>query len=101
MNQSKKNPSTEEPSEANFENAFTRLETILERMNSGSVSLDESLKLFEEADKLIIFCNKRLNEAERKIETLIKNRNGELAMGADQRPLTQDFNLSSPPPSSK
>ena len=70
-------------------------------MNSGSVTLDESLKLFEEADKLIIFCNKRLNDAERKIETLIKNRNGELAIGADQRPLTQDFNISSSPPPSK
>lgn len=78
-------------SEQNFEESFARLEHILERMNSGSVSLDESLKLYEEADKLIIFCTKRLNEAERKIETLIKNRAGELALGPDQRPLTQEF----------
>jgi exodeoxyribonuclease VII small subunit len=73
----------------NFESAFKRLEAILEKMNSNSVSLDESLHLFEEADKLITCCNKRLNEAERKIETLIKSRTGELVLGPDARPMTQ------------
>lgn len=82
--------------EQTFESAFARLEEILERMNSGTISLDESLKLYEEADSLINMCNKRLTDAERKIEILIKNRNGELTMGADQKPLVQDFNL---PPS--
>ena len=61
-----------------FEASFKRLEEILEKMNSGSVSLDESLKLYEEADKLITACSSRLNEAERRIEVLVKNRNGEL-----------------------
>lgn len=74
-----------------FETAFARLEEILERMNSGSISLDESLRLYEEADKLIHICNKRLTEAERKIEILVKNRNGELVMGSDQKPMAQDF----------
>ncbi len=78
-----------EKTEKSFEEAFARLEQILERMNSGSVPLDESLKLYEEADKLITGCGKRLNEAERKIETLIKNRNGELALSPDQKPLTK------------
>lgn len=77
--------------EISFEESFARLEEILEKMNSGTISLDESLKLFEEADKLIIFCTKRLNEAERRIEILVKNRNGELALNADQRPATQEF----------
>lgn len=85
--QPNKNPETKP--EASFEEAFTRLEQILEKMNSGAVSLDESLKLYEEADKLITSCSKRLNDAERKIETLIKNRNGELALGADQKPQTK------------
>lgn len=79
--------------ESNFEAAFARLEQILEKMNSGAISLDESLSLYEEADKLIVNCNKKLNDAERKIETLIKNRQGELSLGADQKPLMQDFNL--------
>jgi exodeoxyribonuclease VII small subunit len=80
--------------EISFEDAFTRLEQILEKMNSGSISLDESLKLYEEADKLISLCGKRLTEAEKKIETLVKNRNGDLTIGQDQKPLTQEFNPS-------
>lgn len=85
--------SKESKDEINFEKAFARLEEILEKMNSASVSLDESLKLYEEADKLITICNKRLTDAERKIEVLVKTRNGELVMGSDQSPQTQDFNL--------
>jgi exodeoxyribonuclease VII small subunit len=82
--------------EVSFEASFHRLEEILEKMNSSTVSLDESLKLFEEADGLINTCSKRLNEAERKIEILIKNRSsGDLTLGSDQKPLTQDFQLPS------
>lgn len=79
--------------EKNFEDAFARLEQILEKMNSHSVPLDESLKLYEEADGLIQFCGKRLHDAERKIETLIKKRNGELEIGASGTPSTEDFSL--------
>jgi exodeoxyribonuclease VII small subunit len=78
-----------------FEQAFARLEQILERMNSGGVSLDESLKLYEEADLLIVFCSKRLNDAEKKIELLMKNRNGELVVGPDQKPQTQEIRFNS------
>jgi exodeoxyribonuclease VII small subunit len=85
------------PQETTFEAAFARLEEILERMNSGTISLDDSLKLYEEADGLINICSKRLVDAERKIEILIKNRNGELNLGSDQKPLTQDFSLPSSP----
>lgn len=82
--------------EMSFEASFHRLEEILEKMNSSSVSLDESLKLYEEADQLIAICSKRLTDAERKIETLIKNRStGELVLGSDQKPSTQDFSLPS------
>lgn len=79
------------PADLSFEEAFSRLEEILEKMNASSVSLDESLKLYEEADRLIAACNKRLTEAERKIEILIKNRNGELVLNPDQKPEKQDF----------
>jgi exodeoxyribonuclease VII small subunit len=77
--------------ELSFEAGFARLEEILEKMNSGTVSLDESLKLYEEADKLINSCSKRLNAAERKIEILIKNRKGEVVLGPDQKPMTEDY----------
>jgi len=76
-----------------FEQAYARLEEILEKMNSGKVSLEESLKLYEEADKLITYCTTRLNEAEQKIEILLKNRNGELIVGEQGEPLTQEFSL--------
>jgi exodeoxyribonuclease VII small subunit len=76
-----------------FEAAFARLEEILEKLNTGTISLDDSLKLYEEADQLIVTCNKRLNDAERKIEILVKNRNGELVLGNDEKPLTQDYKV--------
>lgn len=82
---------SDQEKEKTFEEAFTRLEEILEKMHSGALSLDDSIKLYEEADALIAFCNQRLGDAERKIEILIKNRNGELALGQDQKPLTQNF----------
>jgi exodeoxyribonuclease VII small subunit len=63
-------------------------------MNSGSLSLDESLKLYEEADKLIANCNTRLTEAEQKIEILLKNRAGGVVLGENERPQTQPFNPS-------
>lgn len=90
----KESPQKEPTNEISFEKAFARLEEILEKMNSGTASLDESLKLYEEADHLITTCSKRLNDAERKIEILIKNRNGELTLSAEGKPLIQDFNPS-------
>jgi exodeoxyribonuclease VII small subunit len=77
--------------ETSFEAAFTRLEEILEKLNSGNVSLDESLKLYEEADKLITHCGRRLNDAERKIEALVKQRDGELSIGEDGQPISEPF----------
>jgi exodeoxyribonuclease VII small subunit len=87
------NPPHQESHSLSFETALSRLEEILEKLNSGAISLDESLKLYEEADQLITVCNKRLNEAERKIEVLVKNRNGELTIGNDDKPITQDFKI--------
>ncbi len=74
----------------NFEQAYARLEEILEKMNSGKVSLDDSLKLYEEADQLIVSCNKKLTEAEQKIEVLLKNRNGDVVLEND-KPVLQEF----------
>jgi exodeoxyribonuclease VII small subunit len=73
-----------------FEKAFERLEQILNAMNSGKTALEESLKLFEEAEKLIRTCSTRLTTAEQKIEQLIKNK-GEVAVDAEQHPKTEPF----------
>ncbi len=77
--------------EPDFEKSFQRLEEILETMNSGEAGLDQSLKLYEEANQLIISCGKRLNDAEQTIEKLIKDRDGELALSEDGTPSTEHF----------
>ena len=74
-----------------FEEAYSRLEEILEKMNSGKASLDDSLKLYEEADKLIVTCQKTLSEAEKKIEMMIKSRNGEVVLDEAGNPTVQAF----------
>lgn len=75
--------------ELSFEKAFERLEEILQKMNEGKISLDASLKLFEEADNLISTCSDKLTQAEQKIETLVKNR-AELEL-ENEKPKTKDF----------
>ena len=46
-----------------FENAFARLETIVEDLEKGDLALEEALKLFEEGVKISQFCNAKLDEA--------------------------------------
>ena len=74
-----------------FEKAFERLEQILEAMNSGKTPLEESLKLFEEAEKLMSHCNKTLSTAEKKVESLLKERNGTLALDSAGNPKSEQF----------
>ena len=75
-----------------FEQAFERLEQILGTMNSGKTPLEESLKLFEEAEKLIGTCSARLNSAEKRIEQLIKNKT-EVVVDQAGSPKTEAFDL--------
>jgi exodeoxyribonuclease VII small subunit len=77
--------------EPTFEKAFSRLEEILEKLNSGALPLDEALKFYEEANGLIQTCSKKLNDAERKIEILIKERNGDLQITSSGEAAKQDF----------
>ena len=53
-----------------FEDALTELEAIVERMEDGEPSLEESLKLFERGMDLTRRCQKALDEAEQRIRTL-------------------------------
>jgi exodeoxyribonuclease VII small subunit len=59
-----------------FETALTKLETIVESMESGEIPLAELLAKFEEGNKLLKHCEGRLKEAELKIEQLKKERGG-------------------------
>jgi len=64
--------------EKKFEAALARLEEIVQDLEKGDVPLEQSLKLFEEGIKLSRVCNKRLEEAERKVEILIKDKAGNI-----------------------
>ena len=55
-----------------FEDNLTRLEDIVRKMESGDLSLEESLKAFEEGIKLSRLCAKKLDEAQRRVEVLLK-----------------------------
>lgn len=59
-----------------FEDSLRNLETIVDKLEKGDLSLEESLKLFEEGVGLSATCKKELEEAEGKVETLIKQRDG-------------------------
>ena len=54
----------------NFEESLVRLEEITAKLESNDLSLDESLKIFEEGIKLSRFCEKKLTDAEQKLEIL-------------------------------
>lgn len=60
-----------------FEECLQRLETIVKEMEKGELPLEESLKLFEEGMGLSNSCRKELEEAEGKVELLLKQ-NGQL-----------------------
>ncbi len=76
---------------SSYEKAFARLEEILSKMNEGKLSLEQSIAHFEEADKLIAYCQKYLTQAEEKVQILIKTREGTLKLGADQKPELKEF----------
>ncbi len=69
---------TKEPKESklSFEASLTKLETIVESMESGEVPLAELLARFEEGNKLLKVCEARLKDAEMKIEQLKKQNGG-------------------------
>jgi exodeoxyribonuclease VII small subunit len=60
--------------EKKFETALARLEEIVAKMEQGELPLEQSLKLFEEGIKLARICGAKLDEAERKVEILLKDK---------------------------
>ena len=68
----KSDESRQKTGEEHFESALKRLEEIVQKLEEGNLSLDDSLKLFEEGIQLSRFCTKKLSEAEKKVEKLTK-----------------------------
>ena len=64
--------------EQKFEDAFQKLEAIVKKLEDGNLSLEESLKAFEEGVRLSRLCSKKLDEAEKKVEILLKDNEGHL-----------------------
>ena len=67
-----------QPTPKNFEDALSELEQILHDMESGTVPLEESLTKYERGNFLITFCRGVLGTAEKQIELLTRNAEGEL-----------------------
>jgi exodeoxyribonuclease VII small subunit len=65
--------------ELNFEKALKDLETTVEKLEQGDLSLDESLKLFEKGVKLAKFLRSELEKAEKKVEILLKDEEGNVS----------------------
>ncbi len=59
-----------------FETALKKLEEGARRLEGGELSLDDSLKAFEEGVKLAGFCSGKLNEAEKRVELLLRQKDG-------------------------
>jgi len=62
--------------EMEFEPALKRLEAIVEQLEGGDLSLEQALKAYEEGVRMADVCSKRLTEAEKKVETLMKTAGG-------------------------
>jgi exodeoxyribonuclease VII small subunit len=69
---------SDELSQLSFEDALKRLETIVHRLESGDASLDESITLYTEGDRLRAQCEARLKDAQMRIE--------KISLGTDGKP---------------
>ena len=69
-----------------FEESCLRLEEIIARLEDEKLSLDESVKLYEEGMKLVTKCNKELMDAERKIKILTRGEDGQIG----EKEITED-----------
>lgn len=63
---------------ASFEEQLKSLEQVVERLERGELSLDESVRLFEEGVKLSNACKKELEAAEGKIQVLVESTSGRM-----------------------
>jgi len=65
-----------------FEAALEELEGVVEQLESGDLSLEDSLAAFERGVGLVKYCNQKLNEVESKIELLIRDKEGKFQFKA-------------------
>ncbi len=63
---------------AKFEDALHKLETIVQKLEQGELTLEESVRLFEQGVQLSTACRQELDAAEGRVQKLIAQRDGEL-----------------------
>src|SRR4030095_865999 len=63
-----------------FESALEELEGVVEQLESGDLSLEDALAAFEKGVGLVKYCNQKLNEVEKKVELLLKDKEGRLQL---------------------
>ncbi len=77
------NPTTSKKPEParkpDFERSLARLEEVVRRLENANLSLDEAMKLFEEGVELSRECQKQLEQAEGRVEILLKKADGKMA----------------------
>lgn len=71
-----------------FEAALKLLEEIVQKLEKGEAPLEDSLKLYEEGIQLSRFCHAKLEQAEGRIEQLLKDSRGEAQLDAAGKPRT-------------
>ncbi|MFZ0820418.1 MAG: exodeoxyribonuclease VII small subunit [Candidatus Acidiferrales bacterium] len=69
----------EPPKKPEFERSLARLEEIVRKLENTNLSLDDAMKLFEEGVALSRDCQKQLEQAEGRVEILMKKAGGEMA----------------------
>ena len=74
-----------------FEAALKKLESIVQRLEQGELPLEESLTLYEEGIRLSRLCHAKLEEAEGKIELLMKDARGDLVHDREGQPRKTPF----------
>ncbi len=65
---------------AGFEKHLTQLEAVVERLERGDLTLDDSVRLFEEGMKLSQSCKQELDQAEGRIQVLVEDKTGKMQL---------------------
>jgi exodeoxyribonuclease VII small subunit len=71
---------TKDQADKKFESALEELESVVEQLESGNLSLEDSLAAFEKGVGLVKHCNQKLSEVEKKVELLIRDKEGRLQL---------------------
>ena len=79
-----------------FEVALEELEGMVEQLETGELALEESLAAFERGVGLVKYCNQKLTEVEKKVELLLKDKEGKLQFRALDGVTTEDSDEDEP-----